>query len=449
MVLGPDGPVVDWSSRLLAALSDPDESVRLEALRLYGRHSLGNGLGNGQCFPAIAAANTDLSAPVVLAALDLLTIPCSDADLQRVTLLHLWQSGLAAISPEGATRNVLVSGWHRAAHAMVALASADPVHVRSSLPEVARHPSPFFRAWVARAAAVLEDEAVLLTLAADVDANVRTAAVRGLGQVVGAAADSVYRAQLASDDPQLVMTAARLLRESPQPVAAAEAMAAAFLRSSTTRKETARDVRLALLDVIDELGALAVIDLRPFLTDYDPDVAARAAELTSLGEPDPQPLENVPTPDGAELRALSRSSVVLEMAGGGEIEIRLRPDWAATNAARFARLAREGYYDGLTFHRVVPNFVIQGGSPGANEYAGADRYTRDETGLPAHWEGTVGVSTRGRDTGDGQIFINLVDNVRLDHDYTIFGEVVRGMDVAREVLEGDVIQRARVVERDS
>ena len=100
-----------------------------------------------------------------------------------------------------------------------------------------------------------------------------------------------------------------------------------------------------------------------------------------------------------------------------------------------------GYFDGLTFHRVVPNFVIQGGSPGANEYAGDGPYTRDELTARPHLRGTVGISTRGRDTGDAQIFVNLVDNVRLDHNYTIFAEVSAGMDVVDAVLEGSTIER--------
>jgi cyclophilin family peptidyl-prolyl cis-trans isomerase len=65
-------------------------------------------------------------------------------------------------------------------------------------------------------------------------------------------------------------------------------------------------------------------------------------------------------------------------------------------------------------------------------------------GLGHHVRGTVGVSTRGRDTGDGQIFINLVDNYRLDHDYTIMAEVVEGMDVVDRLLEGAVIARTEV-----
>jgi cyclophilin family peptidyl-prolyl cis-trans isomerase len=135
------------------------------------------------------------------------------------------------------------------------------------------------------------------------------------------------------------------------------------------------------------------------------------------------------------------------MEGGGSIVIELWPYEATTNVFRFARLVREGYFDGLTFHRWAPNFVIQGGSPGANEYAGDGPYTRDEVGLRSHWRGTVGISTRGRDTGDGQIFVNLVDNVRLNHDYTLVGAVVEGMDVVDTLLEGAIIESAEVRSR--
>ena len=135
------------------------------------------------------------------------------------------------------------------------------------------------------------------------------------------------------------------------------------------------------------------------------------------------------------------------MQGGGEITLRLWVYTAPTNTARFARLARSGYFDGLTFHRVAPNFVIQGGSPGANEYAGDGPYTRDELTAHSHLRGTVGISTRGRDTGDAQIFVNLVDNVRLDHNYTIIAEVVTGMEVADAVLEGGIIDSITIHDR--
>jgi cyclophilin family peptidyl-prolyl cis-trans isomerase len=131
------------------------------------------------------------------------------------------------------------------------------------------------------------------------------------------------------------------------------------------------------------------------------------------------------------------------MSDGTSFDLRLRAWDAPTNAHRFARLAASGYFDGLTYHRVAPNFVVQGGSPGANEYAGDGPFTRDELGLDGNWRGTVGLSTRGRDTGDAQMYLNLVDNVRLDHEYTVFAEVVSGMDVVDRILEGATIRSIR------
>jgi cyclophilin family peptidyl-prolyl cis-trans isomerase len=104
-------------------------------------------------------------------------------------------------------------------------------------------------------------------------------------------------------------------------------------------------------------------------------------------------------------------------------------------------LVRKRYYDGHTWHRVEPDFVIQGGGPGANEYVGYARYFRDELGTVPHVRGTVGMSTRGHDTGDAQWFVNLRDNLRLGRDYTVFAEVIDGIDVVDGILEGDAIAR--------
>jgi|TARA_Y100001949_G_scaffold168792_1_gene167969 peptidyl-prolyl cis-trans isomerase B (cyclophilin B) len=135
------------------------------------------------------------------------------------------------------------------------------------------------------------------------------------------------------------------------------------------------------------------------------------------------------------------------MVNGAEFELKLYPEEAPATVERFSRLARNGYYAGLTFHRVVPNFVIQGGSPGANEFMGDGPYMRDELGLRPHVRGAVGISTRGRDTGDAQIFVNLVDNPRLDHNYTVFAQVTNGMDVVDTVLEGDMIEKVEIFEQ--
>ena len=129
------------------------------------------------------------------------------------------------------------------------------------------------------------------------------------------------------------------------------------------------------------------------------------------------------------------------MRGDRTFDVAFFPDDTPATVSRVAQLTRRGYYNGTTFHRVVPNFVLQGGSPAANEYAGDGPFMRDELGLRPNVRGTLGISTRGRDTGDAQFFINLVDNPRLDHEYTVFGEITSGMDVVDAILEGDVIER--------
>jgi cyclophilin family peptidyl-prolyl cis-trans isomerase len=147
----------------------------------------------------------------------------------------------------------------------------------------------------------------------------------------------------------------------------------------------------------------------------------------------------------ADLDRLSRSVVRVTMATGRQFEMRLLTDLAPVASAKFAALVTQGYYNGLTFHRVIPDLLLQGGSPGANEYSGGSRFWRDEVGRTSQTRGTVGLSTRGRDTADSQIYINLVDTPRYDHEYTIFGEVTGGMDVVDTILEGDVMQRVELV----
>lgn len=434
-----------------SALEDSDARVRIAALAAYDRW-LRPSRG---CGPILARLH-DADSRVATVAADHLASPCPDAAGQRAALDSLVAVGLDASTgageSEGAPPEEVIRAaeqdWHRSAHALVALAAVAPEVARTRLDEYRDHPSPFARAWAARAAARAADVETLDSLARDPDSNVRTAVLAGLGPLGRAGDQPLFREQLDANDPQLVMTAAGLLDGGD--TANVQRAAQALARFTELRRETARDVRMALVDFLGSARAADPGALDPYLSDFDPVVAeaagAHIARATGAApEATPEPLPPLPVPDAERLAHLERSDVVLTMARGGTIVIRLRPDLAATNAHRFARLAEEGHFDGLTFHRVVPNFVIQGGSPGANEYAGDGPYTRDEVGSHGHWRGTVGLSTRGRDTGDGQIFVNLVDNPRLDFNYTIFGEVVEGMDVVDRVMEGDVILEARLV----
>ncbi|GMR13961.1 MAG: peptidylprolyl isomerase [Gemmatimonadota bacterium] len=424
---------------ILRELGDVHAGVRAEAIAAYRR----SGAAVQSCLPVIGLT-ADPDPDVRQAAIDYLGRSCREGAVQAATLQDIAE-GLVP-SDEG--------GWQAAAHALVALARVAPHRVSAVLLDrFATHPSPYVRAYAARSSGLLADIPRLQGLAEDDNANVRSTAIGELGNLQGHLADSVVTAQLDQDDPQLVLTAARLLEGAKDTEIVLDRVLAAFHRVSAERRETSRDPRLALLARIGEFGgADQAAELEPYLSDFDARVAEEVARLLTAWTGTartaaPIPLPRLELPKKAELDRLARSDVVLEMRRGGIVRIRLLPAVAPTNAARFARLVGSGYFDGLDFHRVEPNFVIQGGSPGANEYSGAGPYTRDEVGVRSHWRGTVGLSTRGRDTGDAQIFINLVDNVRLDHNYTVFGEVVEGMDVVDAVLEGDVIESARVEER--
>jgi len=372
-------------------------------------------------------------------AVDALALPCPDRGAQRAVLERV----AGEIHSDDQV-------WQPAAHALVSLARLSPGVASRVLPAFVQHENPFVRAWAAQGATVLGDTDALNTLALDEVANVRTAAVTGLATLTGRAADAVLLRQLERDDAQLLMTTARLLEGTPDDRVPA-ALLDAFERISEDGRETRRDARTALLARLSEVGDPEMSGrLDPYLTDYDGVVAQDVADILQnwngrpyLPLPDPAPRAALPTP--AELRAMDGGAVVLHMAGGGRIEIALHPFESTTNTFRFWRLARSGHFDGLTFHRWAPSFVLQGGSPGANEYEGDAAFSRDEVGLRGHWRGTVGISTRGHDTGDGQIFVNLLDNVRLDHVYTIVGTVVSGMEVVDQALEGAVIERAEVL----
>src|SRR6059036_2973364 len=128
----------------------------------------------------------------------------------------------------------------------------------------------------------------------------------------------------------------------------------------------------------------------------------------------------------------------------------LDPQMAPKSVNNFVSLARRGYYDGLTFHRVVPEFVIQGGDPdgtgrGGPGYKWADEPVRGEYSL-----GAVAMANAGRDTNGSQFFICIDDcQKKLDKAYNLFGYVIDGIDVAQKIQVGDVMKSVSVGERAS
>jgi peptidyl-prolyl cis-trans isomerase B (cyclophilin B) len=133
----------------------------------------------------------------------------------------------------------------------------------------------------------------------------------------------------------------------------------------------------------------------------------------------------------------------------GDIVMDLDPQLAANTVNNFVGLARQGFYDGLTFHRVVPDFVIQGGCPKGTGTGDAGYKFRDEPVQGEYTLGAVAMANAGPDTNGSQFFITIDDCRRkLTKDYNLFGYTVEGIDVAQKIEQGDVMKSVTVEERD-
>jgi peptidyl-prolyl cis-trans isomerase B (cyclophilin B) len=130
---------------------------------------------------------------------------------------------------------------------------------------------------------------------------------------------------------------------------------------------------------------------------------------------------------------------------GGIIEVELFAKDAPLTVKNFVELAKSKFYDGLTWHRVVPGFVIQGGCPRGDGWGGPGWTIRCEINRHRYGTGLLGMALSGKDTGGSQFFITLGPQPHLDGGYTIFGRVLKGMDMVRKVDRGDMIESIRIV----
>ena len=133
----------------------------------------------------------------------------------------------------------------------------------------------------------------------------------------------------------------------------------------------------------------------------------------------------------------------------GKIVMELDPMLAPTTVNNFVVLARQGYYDGLTFHRVVPDFVIQGGCPEGTGRGGPGYKFRDEPVKDEYTLGAVAMANAGPNTNGSQFFICIDDCTRkLEKLYNLFGHVTEGMDVALATQVGDVMESVVIEEHE-
>ena len=129
----------------------------------------------------------------------------------------------------------------------------------------------------------------------------------------------------------------------------------------------------------------------------------------------------------------------------GQIKVELYPDKAPLTVASFVNLARKGFYDGLNFHRVIPDFMIQGGCPKGTGTGGPGYKFEDETNNGVrHERGVLSMANAGPNTNGSQFFITHIKTDWLDGKHTVFGKVTEGLDVVDAVKQGDAIKSVRI-----
>src|SRR5215471_7791972 len=140
-------------------------------------------------------------------------------------------------------------------------------------------------------------------------------------------------------------------------------------------------------------------------------------------------------------------TVVIVLQKGGEIRLELYPEDAPKTVESFVALAKKGFYDGLTFHRVEPGFVAQGGDPKGDGTGGPGYTLKAEFNQRKHVRGTVAMArSASPDSAGSQFYICFAPASHLDGKYTVFGQVVKGMEVVDQIKRGDRMKSVRIEE---
>jgi cyclophilin family peptidyl-prolyl cis-trans isomerase/HEAT repeat protein len=226
------------------------------------------------------------------------------------------------------------------------------------------------------------------------------------------------------------------------------------LRASASDREN--DARLAILDALSKYKRLRAQELMAAaLNDTDYVVRKKAAELLEAAgagtfQSRVGPAVTPARPRGyyvaleTAMRGPNPTAVIATEKGDVRVELLVRE--APMNVDNFVQLARKGYFNGIVFHRVVPNFVVQGGDPRGDGNGGPGYQIRCEINEMPYERGAVGMALSGKDTGGSQFFFTHAPQPHLDGGYTVFGRVTGGMDVVDRLTRGDKILAVTVVD---
>jgi cyclophilin family peptidyl-prolyl cis-trans isomerase/HEAT repeat protein len=283
----------------------------------------------------------------------------------------------------------------------------------------------------------------------DGDQRVIPSVLDALAKIGATNAGETLLTRLKADDPVVRAAAARGLAAIKAPNAAA-ALTEAFKTGQRDGLYVARTAALDALTTLDPGAARPV--LTSALSDRDWAVRVRAAEhLKKLDSAaDISSMWPAPSPSAPELGALDAmvspqySPQAYIDTSKGTIQFELAVLDAPRTVANFIALVRKNHFRGVQLHRVVPDFVVQDGDPRGDGEGGPGYTIRDEINQRPYLRGTVGMALDWADTGGSQFFITHSPQPHLDARYTVFGQVVSGMDIVDRLQQWDTIDRIRV-----
>ncbi|MSQ25878.1 MAG: peptidylprolyl isomerase [Dehalococcoidia bacterium] len=173
------------------------------------------------------------------------------------------------------------------------------------------------------------------------------------------------------------------------------------------------------------------------MADTGPTATARSVTATAVGQdtgavPTPKQLRFSQPPPLA-IDQNKRYFATIDIAGKGKVRLELYPKKAPITVNSFVFLARQGFYDGVSFHRVIAGFVAQGGDPTGTGSGGPGYQFVNESSDLRHTRGALSMANSGPNTNGSQFYICLADQPGLDGSYTVFGQVVEGMDVVLSI----------------
>lgn len=273
------------------------------------------------------------------------------------------------------------------------------------------------------------------------DGKVKLAAVELLGELKTPAAQEKVRTQLLAADPVLAAAAAASSAKLGDKTQIPQ------IRQLAQKALTQIDIAPTIAEALTTLDAKdAIGDLEAWLKSPNATIRQSAADALTKLKGMPVTADRVEEPmKGTRVQLAPQKARLVVTTEKGEFEIELYNDDAPLTSANLFNLARKGFFRNLSFHRVVPDFVAQGGDPRGDGNGGPGYTIRCEINHKPYGRGVVGMALSGKDTGGSQFFVTAAPQPHLDGRYTAFGEVTKGQEVVDALLEGDLITEVRAM----